>query len=148
MALCLSFFSSNVGNKIPILTFSFVFIRNKFLYYWIIDFLLWDFYFCCDLVLLNTLIILFLLWYCLVKHFDNIIQFLLKISLIWWDKFVCNFKYIFINETSFIKKIVIVMGKLTRSRVLWGGVGLHKALRGRDGVRKLSPSWGAGARMG
>ena len=46
---------------------------------------------------------LFLLWYCLVKHFNNIIQFLLKISLIWWDKFICNFKYIFINETGVIK---------------------------------------------
>ena len=46
---------------------------------------------------------LFLLWYWLVKNFNNIIQFLLKISLIWWDKFICNFKYIFINETDFIK---------------------------------------------
>ena len=27
-----------------------------------------------------------------------------KIELIWWDKFSCNFKYIFINEMSFIKK--------------------------------------------
>ena len=27
-----------------------------------------------------------------------------KIDLIWWDKFSCNFKYIFINEMSFIKK--------------------------------------------
>ena len=46
---------------------------------------------------------LFLLWYCLVKNFNNIIQFLLKISLIWWDKFIFNFKYIFINETGFIE---------------------------------------------
>ena len=31
----------------------------------------------------------------------------LKIDLIWWDKFSCNFKYIFINEIGFIKKIVL-----------------------------------------
>ena len=31
-----------------------------------------------------------------------IIQFFfLKIDLIWWDKFSCNFKYIFINEIGF-----------------------------------------------
>ena len=30
--------------------------------------------------------------------------FFLKISLILWNKFICNFKYIFINETGFIKK--------------------------------------------
>ena len=47
----------------------------------------------------------YMLWYCLVKHFDNIIQFLLKISLIWYDKFSCNFKNIFINEIGFIRKI-------------------------------------------
>ena len=46
---------------------------------------------------------LFLLWYCIVKHFNNIIQILLNIILIWWDKFICNVKYIFINETCFIK---------------------------------------------
>ena len=46
---------------------------------------------------------LFLLWYYLIKHFNNIIQFLLKISLIWWEIFFCNFKYIFINKTDFIK---------------------------------------------
>ena len=45
---------------------------------------------------------LFLLWYYLFKHMHNIIQILLKISLIWWDKFSCNFKYIFIYETGFI----------------------------------------------
>ena len=46
---------------------------------------------------------LLLLWYCLVEHFNNIIQFLLIINLFWWDKFIDNFKYIFINETGFIK---------------------------------------------
>ena len=35
-----------------------------------------------------------------------IIQFFPKIDLIWWDKFSCNFKYIFINEIGFIKKNV------------------------------------------
>ena len=46
---------------------------------------------------------LLLLWYCLVEHFNNIIQFLLIINLFWWDKFIDNFKYIFINEIGFIK---------------------------------------------
>ena len=32
------------------------------------------------------------------------------------------------------------MGKLTRSRVLWDGVGLRGAPRGKDEVRKFSPS--------
>ena len=41
-----------------------------------------------------------------------------------------------------LKTIVIVMGKLTRSRVLRGGVGLHGALSGRDGVRKFSLTCG------
>ena len=56
------------------------------------------------------------LGYCLVKHFNNINQFLLKISLILWDKFSCNFKYIFINEIGFIKIYiyVIVMGKINK----------------------------------
>ena len=36
--------------------------------------------------------------------------FFLKIDLIWWDKFSCNFKYIFINEIGFIKKIVLIVG--------------------------------------
>ena len=47
----------------------------------------------------------YMLWYCLVKYLDNIVQFLLKISLIWYDKFSCNFKNIFINEIGFIRKI-------------------------------------------
>ena len=71
----------------------------------------------------------FFWWYCLVKHFNNIIQFLLKISLIWWDKFIFNFKYIFINETSFI-----------RIRVLRGGAGLCRTPRDGDGTRKFSSS--------
>ena len=52
---------------------------------------------------------------CLVKHLNNIIQFLLKINLIWWDKFSCNFKYIFINEIGFIKKKkVLIVGQINK----------------------------------
>ena len=40
--------------------------------------------------------------------------FFLKIDLIWWDKFSCNFKYIFINEIDFINKIVLVVGKINK----------------------------------
>ena len=40
--------------------------------------------------------------------------FFLKIDLIWWDKFRCNFKYIFINEIGFIKKIVLVVGQIKK----------------------------------
>ena len=57
---------------------------------------------CLYFVICYTMRFLFLLWYCLVKYLDNIIQLLLKIILIWWDKFSCNFKYIFINEIGFI----------------------------------------------
>ena len=56
------------------------------------------------------------------------------------DKFICNFKYIFINESCFIKKIVIVVGKSTRSRILRGGTGLCGAPGGEDGARKIFPS--------
>ena len=38
----------------------------------------------------------------------------LKIDLIWWDKFSRNFKYIFINEIGFIKKIVLVVGQINK----------------------------------
>ena len=37
-----------------------------------------------------------------------------KIDLIWWDKFRCNFKYIFINEIVFIKKIVLVVEQINK----------------------------------
>ena len=47
-----------------------------------------------------------MLWY--------IIQFFLKIELIWWDKFSCNFKYIFIIEIGFIKKIILIVGKINK----------------------------------
>ena len=48
-------------------------------------------------------------------HLDILfIFFLLKIDLIWWDKFSCNFKYIFINEIGFIKKIVLVLGQINK----------------------------------
>ena len=45
---------------------------------------------------------------------EYIIQFFLKIDLIWCDKFSCNFKYIFINEIGFIKKIVLVVRKINK----------------------------------
>ena len=41
-------------------------------------------------------------------------QFFLKIDLILWDKLNCNFKYIFFNEISFIKKIVLAMGQINK----------------------------------
>ena len=50
---------------------------------------------------------------CLDKHLD-IIQFFLKIDLVWWDKFSCNFKDIFINEIGFIKKIVLIVGQINK----------------------------------
>ena len=43
--------------------------------------------FCCDIFYLNNL--------------DNIISSLLKINFIWYDKFICNFKYIYVNEMSY-----------------------------------------------
>ena len=72
-------------------------------------------------------------------------QFFLKIDLILWDKFNCNFKYIFINEIGFIKKIVLVVGQINKkNRILRGGAGLRGALRVGDGARKFSPSCEAG----
>ena len=56
------------------------------------------------------------------------------------DKFICNFKYIFINESCFIKKIVIVVGKSTRSRVLRDGTELRGALRNEDRAEKIFSS--------
>ena len=42
------------------------------------------------------------------------IFFFLKIDLNWWDKFNCNFKYIFINEISSIKKIILVVEQINK----------------------------------
>ena len=50
----------------------------------------------------------------IIKHLDILFNFFQKIDLIWWDKFSCNFKYIFINEICFIKKIVLVVGKINK----------------------------------
>ena len=58
------------------------------------------------------IIIIFLWLSCQTLRY--IIQFFLKIDLILWDKFSCNFKYIFINEIGFIKKIVLVVGKINK----------------------------------
>ena len=53
--------------------------------------------------------------------------FSLKNYLIWWDKFSCTFKYIFINEIGFIKKIVPVIGQINKNIKFyvmgWGFVG-------------------------
>ena len=104
---------------------------------------------CFYLVICYTIRFLYLLWYCYVKHLNNIIHFLLKISLIWCDKFSCNFKYIFINETGFIKKNCNSYGgKFTKSIVLQDKTGLLRALRGGDRIRKISPSCIAGQRGG
>ena len=43
-----------------------------------------------------------------------------------------------------LKKIVIVVGKLIRSRVLQGGVGFHGALKGGDRARNFFLSCGVG----
>ena len=83
---------------------------------------------------------LFLLWYCFVKHFNNIIQFLLKISLIWWDKFICNFKLFLLTKQVLLKTIVVIVDKLTKSKVLRDGAGGGGALRGPKG-------WGWGKKI-
>ena len=49
-----------------------------------------------------------------VKHLDILFNFKKKIDLIWRDKFSCNFKYTFINKISFIKKIILVIGKINK----------------------------------
>ena len=49
---------------------------------------------------------------CHVKWLDILFNFFIKIEFIWWDKFSCNFKYI--NEIGFIKKIVLVVGKINK----------------------------------
>ena len=61
MALYLFFLSSKVGNKVPILMFFFVFIRNKYLYYWITDFIYDSYVFLNLLFIVN--IIFFLMRY-------------------------------------------------------------------------------------
>ena len=54
-------------------------------------------------------------------------------------KFNCNFKYIFINEIGFIKKIVLVVGKINKSsRVLRDEAGFCKALRGGDETKSCA----------
>ena len=92
---------------------------------------------------------LFLLWYYLVKHFDNIIQFLLKTSLIWWDKFIYNFKYIFINKTGFIKKNCNNCGQINKK---WSFTGWGETSQGpkgwERGKKKFPVMWdGNGARQ-
>ena len=67
----------------------------------------------------------------LLNTLNNIIQFLLNISLIWYNKFNCNFKYIYINETDYTKKNSNKLGarceRLTKSKVLWSKRSLMKS---------------------
>ena len=65
----------------------------------------------------------FLVCDCLVKHLDILFNFFLKIDLILW-----------------VNLVVILIS------VLWGRAGLCGAPRGSDGVRKFSPSCGAGTK--
>ena len=52
-----------------------------------------------------------------IKRLDILFNFFfLKIDLFWWDKFSYNFKYIFINEIGFIKKIVLVVGQINKKK--------------------------------
>ena len=53
------FLSSKVGNKVPILTFSFVFIINKFIYYWITDFIHDSYVFLNLLFIMNIIFFFF-----------------------------------------------------------------------------------------
>ena len=81
----------------------------------------WDFFFLGD---------------CLVKHLDILFNFFLKIDLIWWDKFSCNFKYIFINEIGFIKKkIVLIVGKINKK------VGFYEMEQGFVGPQGSGMGW-------
>ena len=49
-----------------------------------------------------TMIFFFFFGDYIVKRLDILFKKkFLKIELIWWDKFSCNFKYIFINEIGF-----------------------------------------------
>ena len=56
------------------------------------------------------------------------------------EGFLIHF-YQYLNmEHVLLKTIVIVVGKLTRSRVLQGGAGLYRAPRAGDGAKKFPPS--------
>ena len=56
--------------------------------------------------------------------------------MIWWDKFSCNFKYIFINEIGFIKKkIVLIVGKINKK------VGFYGMEQGFVGLQGSGMGW-------
>ena len=79
---------------------------------------------------------------------DILFNFFIKIDLILWDKFSCNFKYIFINEISFIKKIVLVLGQINRKKSFTRCDGASRGPKGRGwGEKDFLVMWG-GARMG
>ena len=67
-----------------------------------------------------------------IKRLDILFNFFfLKIDLFWWDKFSYNFKYIFINEIGFIKKIVLVVVKINKKKYSFRGWG--RVSRGSKG---------------
>ena len=57
----------------------------------------------------------------LIKTLDHIIQLLVKIGLIWYDQFNCNFKYKLYYCNKFIKKIVTCVGQGKPHEAPWDG---------------------------
>ena len=101
----------NLNKHINISLFYFTQCDSLPLFYYVLSM---SFFFFFVIVLLNTWI-----------YYS--IFFFLKNDLIWWDKFSCTFKYIFINEIGFIKKIVLVIGQINKKikfyMMGWGFVG-------------------------
>ena len=103
-------------------------------------------------ILLSVILWVFFFFFgdCHVKHLDILFIFFVKIDLIWWDKFCCNFKYIFINEIVSLKKIVLIVGKINKKvgfyGVGWGGA--SRGPKGRGWGEKVFPVMRGGAGMG
>ena len=68
--------------------------------------------------------------------------------MILWDKFSCNFKYIFINEIDFIKKIVLVVGQINKKYSFTGWDGASRGPKGRGWGEKVFPVMRGGVGMG
>ena len=93
-------------------------------------FVLWDFCFCYDIILLKILIILF--------NFCS--------KFVWSDGinlFVISGTFLLMNQI-LLKNIVIVISKLTKSIVLRDRTGIRDAPRGGDGVGKFFPLYRVG----
>ena len=93
-------------------------------------FVLWDFCFCFDIILLKILIILF--------NFCS--------KFVWSDGinlFVISNTFLLMNQI-LLKIIVIVINKLTKSRVLRYRIGIRDAPRGENGVGKFFPLYRVG----